>query len=227
MKKFFLLTILLLLTIWSCGTRSVEKNKSVQKSEENTSQNSEVKKDISILETTKFSTENNSESKYSSETKTEEKTKDSEQKIETKSNSENSESKYSNTEYYENGNVKSKTEYSATQSKLLQENSDLKKESEYFKSSAESLLEENKSLTISNLNLEKETKVKSDSIGNYKKQIENYSLQKSNNTERDFSSFWLYVFIFSGGFAFAHLFKFLWKKLINSQWYLKLIKKQK
>ena len=58
-------TIFLMSGIWSCGTSNVDKNKSVQKNEENTEQKSEVKKESESKETAQILTENNSESKAS------------------------------------------------------------------------------------------------------------------------------------------------------------------
>lgn len=107
----------------------------------------------------------------------------------------------------------------------MQENTELKKENEYYYSTILAKQEENKIISVQNSFLEQIKKEKSDSIGNLKKQIENYTLQKTNKTERDSSSFWLYFLIFASGFIFAHLLKFVWTKFVQSQWYLSLIKK--
>lgn len=228
MKTLKILSAILLMSaIWSCGTRSVDKNKYVQKSEENTEQNSEVKKESENKETAVISTENNSTSVINAQVKIAEIDRQNELQTKAKTDSETSETKYLFSEYFENGNLKSKTEYSANQSKLLQENSELKKEYDYYRSSTVALQEENKSLLKANSNLVKESKLKSDSIGSFKNQVENYSLQKSNKTDRKFVSlwwFWLSSGIIIGKFGWDIL-KFFWQKIVASQWYLKLIKK--
>lgn len=216
MKKFILISFLFL---FSCGTRSVDKNKDVQKSEENTEQKSEVKKESESKETDVISTENNSESKSSSNVKISEFDKQNEAETKAKTDSETNETKYFFSEYFENGNLKSKTEYSANQSKLLQENSDLKKESEYYKSSAIAMQEENQYLILANSNLSKESRLKSDSIGIFKKQIENYSLQKSNKTERKSYHFWLWITV---GFFLKILLNAFWKWFKTTSIFAKL-----
>ena len=106
----------------------------------------------------------------------------------------------------------------------MQENTELKKENEYYYSTILAKQEENKIISVQNSFLEQIKKEKSDSIGNLKKQIDNYSKNTSNKTERDNLGFWLWVLFFIAGFIFAHLIKFLYKKLIGAQWYLNLIK---
>ena len=225
MKKYILISVLFL---FSCGTRSVDKNKSVQKTEENTEQKSEVKKEFENKEKAQISTENNSESKSSSNVKVNEIDKQNELQTKTKTNSETNETKYLFSEYFENGNLKSKTEYSANQSKLLQENSQLKKENEYFYSTILAKQEENKIIAVQNSFLEKSNKVKSDSIGTLKKQIENFSKNTSNKTERKSYSVWVWILIGIIIWKFGwDIFKFFWNKIKTSQWWIQLISKIK
>lgn len=221
-------TILLMSAIWSCGTRSVDKNKSIQKNEENTEQKSEVKKESESKETAQILTENNSESKSSSNVKVNEIDKQNELQTKTKTDSETSETKLFISEFFENGNLKSKTEYSANQSKLLQENSNLKKENEYYYSTILAKQEENKIISVQNSFLEKNVKEKSDSIGTLKKQIENFSKNTSNQSERKAYNVWVWILlgIIIGKFGWDIL-KFFWKKIKASQWWLQLISKIK
>lgn len=222
-------TILLMSAIcFSCGTRSVDKKKSVQKNEEKTEQNSNIKKESESKETANISTENNSESKASANVKVNEIDKQNELSTKTKTGSESSETKLFISEYYPNGFLKSKTEYSANQSKLLQENSQLKKENEYFYSTILAKQEENKIIAVQNLFLEKNNKEKSDSIVSLKKQIENFSKNTSNKTERKAYPVWVWILlgVIIGKFGWDIL-KFFWKKIKASQWWLQLISKLK
>ena len=223
MKKYILISVLFL---FSCGTRSVDKNKSIQKTEEKTEQKSEVKKESESKETVQISTENNSESKSSSNVKVNEIDKQNELQTKTKTDSESSETKLFISEYFENGNLKSKTEYSANQSKILQENTELKKENEYYYSTILAKEEENKIISVQNSFLEKNIKEKSDSIGTLKKQIENFSKNTSNKTERKAYPVWVWILlgIIIGKFGWDIL-KFFWQKAKASQWYLSLIER--
>lgn len=223
MKKFILISFIFL---FSCGTRSVDKNKSIQKTEEKTEQKSEVKKESESKETANISTENNSESKSSSNVKVNEIDKQNELQTKTKTDSESSETKLFISEYFENGNLKSKTEYSANQSKILQENTELKKENEYYYSTILAKEEENKIISVQNSFLEKNIKEKSDSIGTLKKQIENFSKNTSNKTERKAYPVWVWILlgIIIGKFGWDIL-KFFWQKAKASQWYLSLIER--
>lgn len=223
MKKYILISVLFL---FSCGTRSVDKNKSIQKTEEKTEQKSEVKKESESKETVQISTENNSESKSSSNVKVNEIDKQNELQTKTKTDSESSETKLFISEYYPNGFLKSKTEYSANQSKILQENTELKKENEYYYSTILAKEEENKIISVQNSFLEKNIKEKSDSIGTLKKQIENFSKNTSNKTERKAYPVWVWILlgIIIGKFGWDIL-KFFWQKAKASQWYLSLIER--
>jgi len=214
--------------IWSCGTRSVDKNKYVQKSEENKEQNSEVKKESENKETAVISTENNSTSVINAQVKIAEIDKQNELSTKTKTDSESSETKLFISEYYPNGFLKSKTEYSANQSKLLQENSQLKKENESFYSTILAKEEENKITSVQNSFLEKNNKAKSDSIGKLKKQIENFSKNTSNKTERKAYPVWVWILlgVIIGKFGWDIL-KLFWQKIKASQWWLQLISKIK
>lgn len=222
-------TILLMSAIcYSCGTRSVDKNKSVQKNEENTEQKSEVKKESESKETAQISTENNSESKVSSNVKVNEIDKQNELQTKAKTDSETNETKLFISEYFENGNLKSKTEYSANQSKLLQENTELKKENEYYYSTILAKQEENKIISVQNSFLEKNIKEKSDSIVTLKKQIENFSKNTSNKTERKAYPVWVWILlgIIIGKFGWDILKLFL-NKIKASQLWMQLISKIK
>ena len=221
-------TILLMSAIWSCGTRSIDKNKSVQKNEENTEQKSEVKKESESKETSQISTENNSESKASANEKIFEKQQENQSKTESKTDSQISQTKYSNIEYFENGGIKSKTEYSAHQPKLSQENTELKQENEYYYSAILAKQEENKIISVQNSFLKQIKKEKSDSIGNLKKQIENFSKNTSNKTERKAYPVWVWILlgIIIGKFGWDIL-NFFWNKIKASQWWMQLISKLK
>ena len=207
---------------YSCKTRE----KQVQKSETQTETKSEVKKESESKETSQISTENNSESKLSSNLKVNEIDKQNELQTKTKTDSEINETKYLFSEYFENGNLKSKTEYSANQSKLVHENSELKKENEYFYSTILAKQEENKIISVQNLLLEQIIKEKSSIISNQKKQIEIYSKNTSNKTERKAYPVWVWILIgiVIGKFGWDIL-KFFWQKAKASQWYLSLIER--
>ena len=207
---------------YSCKTRE----KQVQKSETQTETKSEVKKESESKETSQISTENNSESKLSSNLKVNEIDKQNELQTKTKTDSEINETKYLFSEYFENGNLKSKTEYSANQSKLVHENSELKKENEYFYSTILAKQEENKIISVQNLLLEQIIKEKSSIISNQKKQIEIYSKNTSNKTERKAYPVWVWILIgiVIGKFGWDIL-KFFFFFLKASQWYLSLIER--
>lgn len=226
MKRFILISFLILFLFSCLGTRNVDKNKSVQKNEEKTEQNSNVKKESESKETANVSTETNSESKASVNIKVNEIDKQNELSTKTKTDSETNETKLFISEFFENGNLKSKTEYSANQSKLLQENSNLKKENEYFYSTILAKQEENKIISVQNSFLERNNKAKSDSIGTLKKQIENFSKNTSNKTERKAYPVWVWILIgiIIGKFGWDIL-KFFLNKIKASQWYLSLIEK--
>ena len=195
MKRFILISFLILFLFSCLGTRNVDKNKSVQKNEEKTEQNSNVKKESETTETSNILTHNNFESKSSANVKINEIDTQNELQTKTKTDSESSETKLYISEYFENGNLKSKTEYSANQSKLVHENSELKKENEYFYSTILAKQEENKIISVQNLLLEQIIKEKSSIISNQKKQIEIYSKNTSNKTERKAYPVWVWILI--------------------------------
>lgn len=228
MKRFILISFLILFLFSCLGTRNVDKNKSVQKNEEKTEQNSNVKKESETTETSNILTHNNFESKSSANVKINEIDTQNELQTKTKTDSETNETKLFISEYFENGNLKSKTEYSASQSKLLQENSQLKKENEYFYSTILAKQEENKIISVQNSLLEKNIKEKSDSIGTLKKQIENFSKNTSNQTERKAYPVWVWILlgVIIGKFGWDIL-KLFWQKIKASQWWLQLISKIK
>lgn len=228
MKRFILISFLILFLFSCLGTRNVDKNKSVQKNEEKTEQNSNVKKESETTETSNILTHNNFESKSSANVKINEIDKQNELHTKTKTDSESSETKLYISEYFENGNLKSKTEYSANQSKLVHENSELKKENEYFYSTILAKQEENKIISVQNLLLEQIIKEKSSIISNQKKQIEIYSKNTSNKTERKAYPVWVWILlgIIIGKFGWDIL-KFFWNKIKTSQWWLQLISKIK
>lgn len=60
-----------------------------------------------------------------------------------------------------------------------------------------------------------------------KQKIETLQKLKNLNVHTERNSFWLYVLIFLGGGVFVLLIQWLFRRLINSQWYFQLLAKLK
>lgn len=132
---------------------------------------------------------------------------------------------FRNTEYYENGNKKSETEYSEELSKIINERNSYKNVAESLKNSYDQLqiktFEKEKLIYKQILQIdENRSKLEKNQI-----LIEKLKKSNSKNTDRDFSSYAWYAVTFILGILFCYVTKLVLKKVFNSQSYLIFLNK--
>lgn len=90
---------------------------------------------------------------------------------------------------------------------------------------AETTLSSQQQNTKQENHTEQELKVSKEENLKLKQKIDTLQKSKNLNVQTERNSFWLYVLIFLGGGVFVVLIKWLFRRLINSQWYLQLLAK--
>ncbi|WP_027381882.1 hypothetical protein [Epilithonimonas caeni] len=193
MKK--IIYLLLSIVLISCGSRNTEKEKTKESEKASLNQFSESKSDISKIENTEKSESKTEDNSVAQDFRTTELSKSDSEKSGEKSNSENSSEIEKIREYYENGKLKSERETSKNYSKLSQEK-------DYWKSSAESLREDNlkilensKLIYRDNLKLQRNNQKLITTNNKSLSKLQKTSLELSKKTESKRDSWWLYVLI--------------------------------
>ena len=227
MKRFILISILFFTLFGCAGTRSVDKNKSVEKSSGKTESVKQTETSVNQSGSSETAKVTESKSAENEKVSTMEKKIETEEQSSDKNNSESAKKTFKNTEYYENGQKKSETEYSEDTAKLSTER-------DYYKSSAEALKESLKSsekkldeAVNENNRTQYLLQYTQNSYDQLNQEYSDYKLLKSNKTEREFLNLWwlwLTIGIVAGKFGWD-IVKFFWQKAKASQWYLTLIER--
>lgn len=212
-RKYTWISFLLLaFNIWSCGTRKSNVEKSTDKKTDKTEISASELSSINKVENSSTTIDNSSVSESSEVKKEAVKTEYSKESTSQKSAVENSAKTLKKKTYFENGTLRSETDYSENFSKIESENENLKSKISMqtelitdLKSANTSLqrINDNQKITLA------ETRNK-----NLKFQTELIELKKTKSkaTESKRSEIAWYILSFGGGMAFIILVLVLWKK---------------